>query len=232
MDQRTDVANVAVAIETRIYQEGIRHMLERYDDTRLVATASNAEQVLRACADYLPDILLLDALMANALDIVRIVKKQHPNIKIIVLAISACRQEMVTFASEGVLEFLTREDSLEDLHRCIDAAMNNGFWCSSQVAELLLQNKFQQPSEINETVFLASKPAGEVASLTPQQFKILRYLESGLSNKAIARQLNIETVTVKNHVHHILRRLGVNTRGEAAATYRRESFGSETPRFS
>lgn len=231
MDQRIDVANIVTAIETRIYREGIRHMLEVHEDTRIVASASDGEQVLRACADHDPDILLLDAMMNGALDIVRMVKQQYPDIKIVVLAMSVCCREMTTFAREGVLEFLAREDSLDDLHRCIDAAMNNGFWCSNKVAELLLQEKVQQKPEIQEAVFPAGKSAGKIASLTPQQFRILRYLESGLSNKAIARQLNIETVTVKNHVHHILRRLGVNSRGEAAATYRRESFGSQAPRF-
>ena len=231
MNQGCDVVRVVVAIETRIYQEGIRHMLDRYDDARTVASASNQGQVLQACDDHRPDILLLDAMMPDALGITRLVRAQYPDIKLIVLAMSACRHEMVTYAREGVLEFLTREDSLDDLRRCIDAAMNNGLWCSNQVAELLLQKSAQALVETPAGAIAGSDTVGEFASLTPQQVKVLHCIESGLSNKAIARLLNIETATVKNHVHHILRRLGVNTRGEAAATCRREGFLKQVSRI-
>ncbi len=231
MDHGIVAVRVVVAIETRIYREGIMHMLDRHNDTSVVASASTQEQILEACVDHAPDILLLDAMMFDALDITRQVKKQFPDIKLIVLAISACRQEMITFANEGVHEFLTREDSLSDLHRCIDAAMNDGFWCSNQVAALLLQKSTRSYAEAETPACTAKKPVGEIAALTSQQVKVLHYIESGLSNKAIARRLNIETATVKNHVHHILRKLGVNTRGEAAATYRREGFLNEVPRI-
>lgn len=229
MDQGLDAARIVIAVETRIYQEGIRHMLDGLRKANAVALASNESQVLKACVECSPDILLLDAMMPNALGITRQVKQQYPEIKLIVLAMSTCRQAMITFAGEGVQEFLTREDSLNDLCHCIDAAMSDGFWCSGHVAQLLLQNStaFSRSSSLDAES--SNQEIRSIDSLTPQQVKVLHYIESGLSNKAIARQLNIETATVKNHVHHILRKLGVNTRGEAAATLRRESYRAEMP---
>ena len=90
--------------------------------------------------------------------------------------------------------------------------MKNGFWCSSRVAKILLdQESFQQDM---------ITPQND-SPLTKQQVNVLQLLESGISNKEIARRLHIETATVKNHVHHILQKLQVHSRGEAAAVYRR-----------
>lgn len=248
MENGTEKIRVVVAIETRIYREGIVQLLEKYDDTELIATATDQSTILDVCGSQVPNILLLDAMTPNALIVAREVKNQNPKIKLIVLAMSACRQDMEIFAREGVSEFVTREDSLEDLRRCIDAAMADGFWCSSRVAELLLTDTpeiapatkplinalLQQKSSYSGAAQVLSRPLSKlqvrssntgvnnvVVSLTRQQVNVLQFIESGLSNKEIARNLNIETATVKNHVHQILRKLRVSTRGEAAATYRR-----------
>lgn len=233
MEEGLEKTRVIVAIETRIYREGIAQLLEKYEDTELLAMVSEKEQILSACAEQQPHIVLLDATIPNALIVAREIKQQFSNVKLIVLAMSACRKEMTRFAGEGALEFVTREDSLEDLRRCINAAMTDGFWCSNRVAELLLSQEFQPESSQSKMSAFTSSPsqfkvdtlnsdsAKVVVSLTRQQVNVLQFIESGLSNKEIARNLNIETATVKNHVHHILRKLQVTTRGEAAATYRR-----------
>lgn len=244
MEDGTKKIRVVVAIETRIYREGIGQLLEKYDDIELIATATDQSTISEVCETESPNILLIDAMTPSSLIVAREVKHQHPSIKLIVLAMSACRKEMATFAKEGVSEFVTREDSLDDLRRCIDAAMSNGFWCSNRVAELLLAlttesdpvtetATSQQPLNSRSAKIL-SRPLSRfqvcasnaeandvVVSLTRQQVNVLQFIESGLSNKEIARNLNIETATVKNHVHQILRKLRVSTRGEAAATYRR-----------
>ena len=90
--------------------------------------------------------------------------------------------------------------------------MKDGFWCSSRVAKLLLEQDSGEHAMHNPLV---------ESPLTKQQVNVLQLLESGISNKEIARKLHIETATVKNHVHHILQKLEVSSRGEAAAIYRR-----------
>ena len=219
MDKVLDAVRVLVAVETRIYQEGIGQLLCGSGNTEAVAFASDEQQIVQACVEHSPDVLLLDATMPDSLGIARRVRQEHPQIRLILLAMLACQKEMMMFAREGVVEFLTRGDSLDDLCNCIDAAMKDGFWCSRRVADLLLQDSSN--SLRDAAADYGGEPAGSLAALTPQQVRVLQYIESGLSNKSIARRMNIETATVKNHVHHILQRLGVATRGEAAATYRR-----------
>jgi two-component system nitrate/nitrite response regulator NarL len=59
-------------------------------------------------------------------------------------------------------------------------------------------------------------------SISPKEAQVLPLLELGLTNKAIAQRLGVEESTIKNHVHNILRKLGVHRRGEAVKRYRDE----------
>ncbi len=208
MDKVQDPIRIVVTIETRIYREGIAQLLENYGDIEVVATVSTPQETVEVCSATSPNVLLLDATFPETLSTVRKLREDLENIKIILLSMTASRDQMSKFAGEGVLEFVTREDSIDDLRQSIIAAMKNGFWCSSRVAQLLLE---QGPArhELGDT------------TLTRQQDNVLQLLVSGISNKEIARKLHIETATVKNHVHHILQKLQVSSRGEAAAVYRR-----------
>ena len=213
MNRMQDPIRVVVTVETRIYRDGIAQLLGNYSDIEVVAAASNLEETLDICLTTMPHILLVDVTFPETLPTIRRLKKEVSNLKIILLSMRANRNQMSTFAEEGVLEFVTRDDSIDDLRQAIIAAMKDGFWCSSQVAKMLLD----QTSVDN----LASGKFVDLP-LTRQQAKVLRLLESGISNKEIARKLHIETATVKNHVHHILQKLKVSSRGEAAAICRRQ----------
>jgi DNA-binding NarL/FixJ family response regulator len=207
-----DPIRVVVTIETRIYRDGIAQLLDNYNDIEVVAAASNLEEALDICLKTMPHILLVDATFPETLPTIRRLKQEVRNLKIILLSMRACRNQMSMFAGEGVLEFVTRDDSIDDMRQAIIAAMKDGFWCSSQVAKLLLE---QTPTTFEAQDRFADLP------LTRQQANVLQLLESGISNKEIARKLHIETATVKNHVHHVLQKLKVSSRGEAAAIYRR-----------
>jgi DNA-binding NarL/FixJ family response regulator len=62
------------------------------------------------------------------------------------------------------------------------------------------------------------------AQLTPREIEIVRLIDEGLSNREIGRRLAIEVATVKNHVHHVLEKLQVHRRGEAAARLRPQTL--------
>ena len=212
MNRMQDPIRVVVTIETRIYREGIAQLLENDSDIEIVATASTPQETLTICLENSPNILLIDATFPETLATIRRLKQELHHLKMILVSMRACRSQMSIFAEEGVVEFVTLDDSIDDLRQAIVAAMKDGFWCSSEVAKLLLEHA---PADDP-----APDRLGGLA-LTPQQANVLQLLELGISNKEIARKLHIETATVKNHVHHILQKLNVSSRGEAAAVYRR-----------
>ncbi len=224
MERKTGKINVVIAVKTRIYREGIGQLLTDIENVNVLDMVSSEQEAYSACigsdSNETAVVLLLDASMQNSLTLIRQLNQALDSIHFVVLAMTACRNQMETFAAEGVIEFVTHEDSLDDLKHCIYAAINDGFWCSKRVASLLL-SKSVKSSQIPRRRQEDSTP--QIEGLSKQQVNVLQLIESGMSNKEIGRKLNIETATVKNHVHQILQKLKVNNRGEAAARYRRNA---------
>lgn len=227
MNKHMESISVIIAVETCIYREGISHLLEQHPNIVIVDKVSNFDAVLNACNEFSnethqnlgqnsdklsADLLLLDATMPGALDLVSTVNSQFPDVHIVMLSMRACKDDMSLFAAKGCQEFVSREDSVDDLLHCVDAAINDGFWCSKRIAKLLLKE-----DSVHSSSHVGSLFDDDLGVLTRRQTKVLNLLGTGLSNKEIARNLNIETNTVKNHVHQILQKLHVSTRREAAA---------------
>lgn len=215
MSTKTRGIGIVVAGDICIFREGLSLALGRYEDVNMLGTASSSEETVNLCGLEYPDILLLDSSMDRALSTVKRVANLDCDIKVVALAISLCQKQISIFADAGVRQFVAREDSLLDLRRCIDAAIEDGFWCSSKLSKTLLSKLSQIGVE---------KPSGASADLlTNRQCKILELVDCGKTNKEIARTLNIETATVKNHIHQILKKLNARNRSEAAAIVRQSS---------
>lgn len=232
MNEHMESISVVIAVETCIYREGISHLLVQHPNIEIENKVSNYEDAFDACGvliekshaqvddlgEHNQKILLLDATISGALELVSAINQHFPDIRIVMLSMRASKEDMSVFAANGSMEFVSREDSVEDLLHCIDAAINNGFWCSNRLAKLLLKEEPMQTSTHSHSLF-----DDDLGILTRRQTKVLNLLGTGLSNKEIARSLNIETNTVKNHVHQILQKLHVSTRREAAAKIQKGS---------
>lgn len=120
--------------------------------------------------------------------------------------------DIVSYAELGIVGYHLRDESLADLMSFINRVAAGGSGCSSRVSGLLLRRLSQLATEFPDD------PDPDL--LTQREAEILKLLELGLSNQAIARRLHIATHTVKNHVHNILGKLGARSRAEAAAMAR------------
>jgi DNA-binding CsgD family transcriptional regulator len=139
---------------------------------------------------------------------VRHLVARHPAVRVVALAIGDNEGDVCGWASLGVAGFLTTTDSLDDLAQCIAAVGRGEFCCSPRHASMLLRR-----------VATLSRDAGGAAThdgLTQRQAEIVALMRARMSNKLIARHLGIELATLKNHVHQILQRLNLRSRGEVA----------------
>ncbi len=128
------------------------------------------------------------------------------------LAVSEVESDVLAWAEAGVVGYVPREASLEDLVSTIEAVVRGELRCSPRIAATLFRRVTKLSANRRHT------PQG--IHLTPRELEILDLIDHGLSNKQIAGKLGIEVATVKNHVHNILEKLQVNRRGEAAARMR------------
>ncbi len=175
-------------------------------DVRLVEAASMAE--LEACllekADW--DLVLLDLNMPGVYGFSGLVllRGQYPQIP--VLMVSAQEETAVVERARefGASGFIPKSSSLQSIQDGVNAVLAGDVWWPAQS---------QAAAGLSAEAKLAS--AG-LASLTPQQFRVLTMVCDGLLNKQIAYQLGVSEATIKAHVTAMFRKLGVRTRTQAA----------------
>ena len=175
-------------------------------DVRLVEAASIAE--LEAClaqkSDW--DLVLLDLNMPGAYGFSGLVllRGQYPQIP--VLMVSAQEEAAVVARARefGAAGFIPKSSSLASIQQGVNAVLAGDSWWPAQ-------------SQVAASLSAEAKAASAgLASLTPQQFRVLSMVCDGLLNKQIAYQLNVSEATIKAHVTAMFRKLGVRTRTQAA----------------
>ncbi len=187
---------VLLISDLRLYREGLAGALAGCGRITLVGTAANLAAAERQVARTRPQVVVLDMSMPDAPGVVHKLR----GVRVIALGVPAARHAIGACLEAGV-GYLTRDGSIDDLVRTIEAA------AADEPGRRL-------PAP-------GVPPPGGIDALTPRESQILEMLARGLSNTQIAREATIEVATVKNHVHNLLEKLGARRRGEAAAMLQR-----------
>lgn len=137
---------------------------------------------------------------------VRYVRAQFPTGKIILLGPAGADSDIVRFIEEGVSAYFSTSENLAAFVNLLQMVRHNRIPCSGRIMQLVL-------SAIHKR---SEKTPATPDRLTPREEEILRLIRDGFGNKEIASRLCISPNTVKNHVHHLLEKLKVRSRHEAA----------------
>lgn len=203
-------ARLLVVSDVRLYREGLVYCLRRRPAVSVVGTAATTDEALRVGTAERPDVVLIDITMPDALAATRTLSARLDDVKIIALAVSDRERDIVACAEAGVVGYVQRDGSLDDLLATIESAARGELLCAPRIAAALLRRLRG----------LVPPPRDGSFTLTAREQEILRLIDQGMANKEIARSLSIGVTTVKNHVHHILEKLNVQRRGQAVALAR------------
>jgi two-component system, NarL family, nitrate/nitrite response regulator NarL len=209
---REDQISILVVADVRLHREGLSSSLDQRPNLLVVGRASDRQEALKVIALVHPDVVVLEMTTRNSFEIVRAINLEAPKVKIIAFAVEEFDREILACAEAGVAGWVPREGSVEDLVASIERAHREELLCSPRMAAQV----FRRLALLSRIV--PGRPRS--SPLTSREQEISALIERGLSNKEIARNLNIEVATVKNHVHNILGKLHVTSRGEAAAMHR------------
>jgi two-component system nitrate/nitrite response regulator NarL len=208
---RIDVVRIIICSSIRLYREGLARVLGELTGIEVLHGAQGREECLALTETEAPDMVLLDMSTPGSADIVEELVATSPDVKVVALSVLESEPEVIAYARAGVTAYVTRDESLDDLVETVAAAARGESRCTPRTSAMLMRavrdqgdHRFRLPGR----------------HLTPREREILKLLEEGLQNKQIARRLCIELPTVKNHVHHLLEKLGVETRAEAVARVR------------
>lgn len=204
--------NVFIVSDIRLYREGLAEVLER-NGLRIVGLAASGTAAVEKIEVAELDAVLLDVAMPRSLETICTIRELKPQTKIIALGLSEDEADFLACAQAGISGYLEPDGSVDDLIKSLKSAAHEELRCSRRLAGALLR----QIADLSRPL----PQALGVGGLTARQLEILRLIDQGLRNKAIGKRLFIEVTTVKNHVHNILEKLRVGTRGEAAAKFRR-----------
>jgi two-component system nitrate/nitrite response regulator NarL len=204
---------VFVISDVRLYREGLTDLLGRAPQIRVIGAAADAVQGSGQVRGLQPDVVLLDTAGGNLAG-ARYVLEAAPDARVVALAAPEADEDLIALAEAGVLGYVTREQSLDELVATVAGVARDELVCSPRIATVL----------VRRVQALAADRPQPTERLTAREAQVLELVAQGLSNKEIAARLYIEVTTVKNHVHNILEKLGVNRREEAVAQMRRGSL--------
>lgn len=212
-------AGVLLIDDHPLLRRGITQMLEMEDDLNLAGEASNSSEGVTLAMELEPDLILLDLNMpgVNGLETLKRLRDNGVASRIVIFTVSDNEDDVVAALRSGADGYLLKdmepEDLLEQLHQAAVGRMVISDRLTALLAEALRNQKQteQQP---------------DFTSLTPREQEILRLIAEGLSNKMIARKLDISEGTVKVHVKHLLKKLGLRSRVEVAVWAVQEGLAS------
>ncbi|CAH9053287.1 Transcriptional regulatory protein LnrK [Pseudoalteromonas holothuriae] len=152
------------------------------------------------------DLLLLDLHMPGSGDLYGLIRirEDYPSLPIVVVSGSEDLSVISKVMAYGAMGFIPKSLSPQDINRAINTVLEGDYWLPETIKDQVA-NIEHEDKEL----------AQQVASLTPQQYKVLQYLHEGLLNKQIAYELHISEATVKAHITAIFRKLGVYNRTQA-----------------
>ncbi|WP_347330559.1 two-component system response regulator NarL [Marinimicrobium locisalis] len=203
-----DAASIMLVDDHPLLRKGLQQLIELSDELELIAQAGNGADAIKLGAELDPDLILLDLNMQgmDGLETLEKLRAEGVTSRIVMLTVSDADDDVIAAISRGADGYLLKDTEPEELLTQIGRALEGKMVMSEAVTQALA-TAIRKPQPNNEA---------KLDSLTGRELEILKLIAKGLSNKLIARELDISDGTVKVHVKHLLKKLGLRSRVEAA----------------
>ncbi len=198
--------SLLIADDHQVVRLGLKNLLDGTSIT-VVAEATSGDEVLSKVASHKPNAVLLDVRMpgGDGLHILGRLKLDYPELPILIFSTYDNPTYVARAVALGASAYVLKSDTRARLVECIELSVKGeSLWTREELRRVT--GALATPRVISDV---------EVP-LTQRESEVLRQLANGLTNKEIASTLNISYETVKEHVQHILRKIGVSDRTQAA----------------
>jgi len=194
---------ILIVDDHAILRDGIRSLLERQEDLRVVGEAGDGRQALALVAELQPDIVLMDINMPdmNGLEATHLIVEQYPQIKVLILTQHDNHEYINSLLQAGAAGYVLKRSGGRELLTAIRQVHSQGAYLEASVARQVL-NHYTNPE-------ITAKNG--LAALTEREYQVLQLIAKGKSNKEIAHALVISPKTVSVHRTNIMNKLNVQT---------------------
>ncbi|MEO8392752.1 MAG: response regulator transcription factor [Chloroflexota bacterium] len=211
MDNSDRLIRVVIVDDHGIVRQGLRALLAR-PGIEVVGEAENGALAVELAKRLQPDVILLDIRMkeSDGLQALPLIKAASPCTSVIMLTTYANPGYLARAIGAGAAGYLSKETNPEQIVRAVRAAATGESLIDRALLESALAQAIDSSMPMPEPLEMPIEPLSE------RELEVLRLMVNGLSNLIIAETLNISIPTVKTHVQHILQKLHVSDRTQAA----------------
>jgi two-component system response regulator NreC len=198
---------VLIADDHKIVREGLRTMLEKEPDIKVVGEAVDGRMTERLARELAPEVIIMDVAMPNlnGIEATRQIAADLPGIKIIALSMHDDRRFVLNMFKAGAVGYMLKDCAFKDLVKAIRVVMSNKTYMSNEIAEIVLKNYLASSSTLEATAF---------QRLTPRECEVLQLIAEGKNTTKIAESLHISVKTVETHRKQIMEKLNIKTVAE------------------
>ncbi len=215
MSEALRPVRILVVDDHTLFRRGLTALLSRYPEVEVVGDAADAGEALRRARELAPDLVLLDNHLpgVRGVDLLPALREAVPTVRVIMLTVSEDERDLAVALRGGANGYLLKTIDGDALVAAIMRAMRGESVVAGEMTGKLVSAYRDATAG---PAAAPAAPASRIAQLSPREQDILRGIARGASNKEIGRALGIAETTVKIHVQHVLRKLDVASRVQAA----------------
>ena len=206
---------IVIVSEVRFRREILAEFLKRDASVSVVGLCADLAEVVALSPSLQADVVLVDAALRDGVAAARQTRQIEPDIRLIVYAVRETKDDVIAWAEAGVIGYVPDTAASADLVRLIVDIHGGQQPCSGRLAAELLRR-----IAVTESLVMGRNPPTPAVPLTRRERETAVLIATGLSNKEIARRLNISLATAKLHVHNLLYKLNVQRRGQVVVRMR------------
>ncbi len=207
-----DQITILIVDDHALVRQGVRAFLETEPTFTIVGEAATGPDAVAQCAEYAPDVVLLDLLMPgmNGVEAARHIKQVSPKTQIVILTSYHDDDHILPAIRAGAVSYLLKDIEPAGLSEAVRKAARGEVTMHPRMAAKMIQLLQQPPGGSTDAEFTA------LTDLSKRELEVLELIANGLSNFDIGNQLFISEKTVKSHVSNILSKLHLADRTQAA----------------
>lgn len=201
------IIKVLIVDDHLVVLRGLRFFLQTQSAIEIVGQAQNGEEALQQVQTLNPDIVLMDLIMPgmSGIEATRMITEQYPKVKVIILSSYSDHESVLQAIKAGAIGYQLKDVRPEVLIESIQAAMEGRKTLHPEATHQLMSHVVKENEEEKR-----------IDVLTAKERVVLQHITLGQSNKEIAAELHISEKTVKTHITHILAKLELQDRTQAA----------------
>lgn len=214
-----EIIRIVIADDHALFREGLRRILEFEQDIKIVGEAKDGTETFELVRRLKPDVILMDISLPgpNGIRITRQIKRRYRKVYVIMLSMYEDTAHITDSFQAGASGYIVKTSPPGELLQTIRSVFKEGVSIPSSIEHKLLRG-IRKPDFLRGT---------RKIHLTKREVRVLKLVASGKTNKEIANKLFVSEKTVKNHLNHIYRKLGVKNRAQAVVEGLKRDYISE-----